>query len=315
MSILLSLAKMKNLVREKSKEFHVPPQQLYSLYGLEELLKRLSDSPYKEYLVIKGGYLLTSVFGLDNRTTKDLDASVKDLSLDRETIEAIGAYLESPYPDGKVHFKVTTIKDSRENFEYSGFNMRLHFINESAVIPLDLDITTGEKILPTPETKIPLIFSEGEISFQAYPAEQILSDKLYTTLAYGAIDDTNSRAKDLYDLYYLSTFHEQIDYAAVKQSIEATKKQRGDQIEPSDYMQILDQLESSPRQQAYWEKYQLDHAYAIGVPFAKGFEAARSVIKQAYPELEKGAKRSNELESGPSHSVHRRIEPERGRSR
>ena len=80
-------------------------------------------------------------------------------------------------------------------------------------------------------------------------------------------------------------------------------------------MQILDQLESSPRQQAYWEKYQLDHAYAIGVPFAKGFEAARSVIKQAYPELEKGAKRSNELESGPSHSVHRRVDPERGRSR
>ncbi|WP_277489861.1 MULTISPECIES: nucleotidyl transferase AbiEii/AbiGii toxin family protein [unclassified Breznakia] len=39
----------------------------------ERFLERLSFSKYKENFVIKGGCLLSSIMGLDMRTTNDID--------------------------------------------------------------------------------------------------------------------------------------------------------------------------------------------------------------------------------------------------
>lgn len=51
---MLSEQKMKNLIDKKANETGLPKHQLYGLYGLEQLLLKLNDSPYKDNLILKG---------------------------------------------------------------------------------------------------------------------------------------------------------------------------------------------------------------------------------------------------------------------
>lgn len=60
---MLSEQKLKNLVNNKAKKFDIAPQQIYCLYGLEQLLIKINRSPYKKYFVLKGGYLLSATYG------------------------------------------------------------------------------------------------------------------------------------------------------------------------------------------------------------------------------------------------------------
>lgn len=75
---------MKHLVKTKAKKTGVPVQQLYGLFAMEQLLIKLNDSPYKEHLILKGGYVLSTTLGLNKRATRDLDTTVRNLSLSRE---------------------------------------------------------------------------------------------------------------------------------------------------------------------------------------------------------------------------------------
>lgn len=52
------LARLKN----KSKEQGIPLQQLLNLFCQEEFIRRLSGSNYKENLILKGGFLLYSMW-------------------------------------------------------------------------------------------------------------------------------------------------------------------------------------------------------------------------------------------------------------
>lgn len=66
-------ARMKNL----SKEKHISAQLLLQNYMMERLLERISQSRYKEYFIIKGGFLIAAMVGLDTRATMDIDATIK----------------------------------------------------------------------------------------------------------------------------------------------------------------------------------------------------------------------------------------------
>lgn len=120
-------------------------------------------------------------------------------------------------------FELIGIKETREAFEYNGYELKLHYINGKARFPISIDFTTGEDLIDVMESDvIPSLFDTSvQLTFPRYPLEQIIADKFYTTLAYGKEGDTNSRMKDLYDLYILSKSYDTIDYAKV---IEAVKK-------------------------------------------------------------------------------------------
>ena len=56
---------------------------------LERLLERISLSKYRQNFIIKGGFLISSIVGLDTRATMDLDATIKGLSLTQNSIKSI----------------------------------------------------------------------------------------------------------------------------------------------------------------------------------------------------------------------------------
>ncbi|OQO88260.1 hypothetical protein BH739_04690 [Enterococcus casseliflavus] len=265
---MLSEQKTKNLINKYAKEYDVLPQQLYSLYGLEQLLVKIDQSEYRNSFVLKGGYLLASIYGLSNRVTRDLDATIRHMALTEEKVQEFIRFIESPNDKGVQQFQLKKQKIIREKFEYDGYNLKFTFLNGKMKIPIEIDMTTGEQLLPLLEEQtIPLMFGEGSIHFPMYPLEQILSDKLYTTIAYGSIDDTNSRTKDLYDIYFLTKFNDKLSVETIGQSIQETLKQRNMNVPIREFQNILTTIETSPFQQKQWKNFEKENSYASGVSF------------------------------------------------
>ncbi|MDN6250806.1 MAG: nucleotidyl transferase AbiEii/AbiGii toxin family protein, partial [Tetragenococcus koreensis] len=225
---MLSEQKMKNLIDKKARETDLPKQQLYGLYALEQLLVKLNDSSYKDKLILKGGYLLATVYGLNNRVTRDLDITVRDTYLTEEMLINIADFVSTTDKNGEVHFELRGIRKTREEFDYNGYELKLLYKNGRTKFPISVDFTTGENLISIEEeNSLPLMFEEEKkLNFPSYTIEQILTDKFYTIIAYGKYDDTNSRMKDYYDIYLLSTIGKNIDYYAINNGLSRIMKQR-----------------------------------------------------------------------------------------
>ena len=78
-------SKMKDIAKKKG----VPAQQVQQQYLLEEILKAIAVSNYKDSFILKGGYLIGQIIGLDKRTTMDLDVTLKGITLNIDTLISV----------------------------------------------------------------------------------------------------------------------------------------------------------------------------------------------------------------------------------
>ncbi|PRY73917.1 nucleotidyl transferase AbiEii/AbiGii toxin family protein [Alkalibacterium olivapovliticus] len=280
--------KMKQLVKTKAKETGLPPQQLYGLFAMEQLLIKLNDSPYKDHLILKGGYVLATTLGLDRRATRDLDTTVRGFHLDKEKMEEIADFITQSNQKAS-QFELVGIKETREAFDYNGYELKLLYINGKARFPISVDFTTGEDLLDVEELEvIPSLFDTSvELTFPRYPLEQIIADKWYTTLAYGKEGDTNSRMKDLYDLHVLSKSYDTIDYSYVVEAVKKTMTQKNNHITPDEYDSIINFLQSSEQQKLTWKNYQRLYPFARELQFNDVMESVKWISNQLEASLGK----------------------------
>lgn len=59
------------------------------MFFFEHVLMRLEKSRYKNNIILKGGLLLAFIVVDDERTTKDMDATLKNIPLNKESIRSI----------------------------------------------------------------------------------------------------------------------------------------------------------------------------------------------------------------------------------
>ena len=134
-------AKASNL----SKKTNIPNKYLIQNFMFETLLKRISMSIYKDKFIIKGGLLLSSIFGVNLRSTMDLDTTIKGLPLDRDTITKVINEIISIDLDDNVNLEIENIKDIKEEL-YSGVEVNLKANFDGLKTNLMIDITTGDVI-------------------------------------------------------------------------------------------------------------------------------------------------------------------------
>ena len=111
----------------------------------EALLKRISVSEYKDKFIIKVGLLLSSIFGVNLRSTMDLDTTIKGLPLNMQTIENVFNKIISIDLADNVKLKIENIKDIRLEGEYSGFNVNLKWNEINKDILRKAIINTSKK--------------------------------------------------------------------------------------------------------------------------------------------------------------------------
>ena len=170
-------------------------------YMLERLLERISLSKYKNNFIIKGGFLVSAIVGLDTRATMDLDTTIKGVTLTHEAIISIFKEVCAIQIDDDVQFETVSVADIRETDDYPGIRVSLKASYPPISVPLAVDITTGDMITSREiEYTFSMLFDDRSINIFAYNLETLLAEKLDTVLSRNI---ANTRPRDYYDIYIL----------------------------------------------------------------------------------------------------------------
>lgn len=269
---------LKALIKNLAKEKCISAQLVLQNYMLERFLERISLSSYRDNFIIKGGFLIASMVGLDTRATMDMDATIKGYPVKEDSIrKMIEEILGIPIEDG-ITFRLQSIHEIREDDEYSGYRASLIAEYGRMAVPLKLDITSGDKITPREiEYSYKLMWENRSISILAYNLSTILAEKLETILSRA---DQNTRPRDYYDVYILTKLQrENIDDKTLSLALSATAEKRGSAHLLSQFRDILSTVKSSSIMKIRWENYQKDFDYAKGIEFEECCNAIISLLE------------------------------------
>ena len=270
---------LKAIVKNIAKEKNISAALVLQNYMLERFLERVSLSRYRENYIIKGGFLIASMVGLDSRATMDMDATIKGYPVDENTIQKMIEEIISIPVDDSILFRLKSIKEIREGDEYTGYRVALSADYEKMAVPLKLDITTGDKITPSEiEFSYKLMMEERSISVLAYNLSTILAEKLETIISRG---DQNTRPRDYYDVFILSKLKtDNVEMQDLKDAFFATTKKRGSTDVVNNYKAIMEVVRKSEVMKRQWNDYRKEFEYASGIEFEDTCDTVISLMNQ-----------------------------------
>ena len=254
------MAKSKNL----ATRYNITPNEVLQNYMFERILERLSISKYKNKnnFILKGGLLLSSIMGIDTRTTMDMDTCVKGIDLtDAELYEILNEILNINVEDN-VKFQITNSEPIRVENEYGGLKYNIIATFDNLKVNLSIDIATGDTITPREiEYNYKMLFEDRELQIMTYNIESIIAEKFQTVISRGIL---NSRMKDYYDLYYLITYKD-FSKEHLKQAITKTFEKRNTNL--NDIETTLSMINESSFTKDLWKNYARKHKYTENIKF------------------------------------------------
>lgn len=270
---------LKAFIKKKAVEKNISAQLVMQNYMLERLLERISLSPYKKNFILKGGFLISAIVGLDTRATMDLDTTIRGFALTHESVREIFTEICMIEVDDDVKFLIEDISDIRETDDYPGIRVSLKANYPPISVPLTVDVTTGDIITPKEiEYTFKLLFDDRTLSILAYNLETVLAEKIETVLSRST---ANTRPRDFYDIHIIHVLRgTECDKDILRQALERTTQKRGSSQVIQNFMDIIEEIKTSHQMQTHWEKYQKNFDYAKDISFADACETIQSIMTE-----------------------------------
>lgn len=200
--MIKTAVQLKALVKNKSNGNSNKANTLIRNYAMERFLERVSLSKYKNNIILKGGMLVSHLVGLDNRSTMDIDTTIKNYNLNKEDVLKMVEEIASIHLDDCIVFEIKDVDSIMDEHEYPGIRVKLECKLQNTRIPLKIDISTGDIITPKEISfTYKLMFEDRSIHILTYNIETVLAEKLETILSR---DIVNTRIRDFYDIAVLS---------------------------------------------------------------------------------------------------------------
>ena len=257
---------IKGAIRNISKKTGVNPNSLLQMCLFEGILEKLSKSKYSENFILKGGLLISSLIGIDMRSTMDMDTTIRGIPLNEEFITKILNEILAIEIDADIEYKLIKLSPIRQEDVYEDFCASISCIFGKINATLNIDITTGDVITPREMNySYSKILEEGTIPIMTYTIETILAEKFETI---SSRNITTTRARDFYDLYMIySIYKDKIDKDILRKAIERTSKYRGSFETALQYKEIVELFRESETTKELWKKYTQNNPYAKDVDF------------------------------------------------
>ena len=259
-----SATQLKDWIKNKSKQSGVPTNVLLRSYMMERLLERVSLSPYRENIILKGGFLIAAMVGIDRRSTMDMDATMKGLPVNREEIENILREIISIEAGDGVTFEIQDIKNIHDISEYDDFRVSIRAAFHTIRADMKVDVTTGDAIIPCEiEYNYKLMFEDRSIPVMAYNLYTILAEKIETVLSRNV---TNSRGRDFYDVYILLSMNrETLSRPELLHALRVKAEERDSISDIETHAKHLSDIAASPEIAKIWAAYVRSYSYAKGI--------------------------------------------------
>ncbi len=258
--------KLRAKCHQLSKETGLSFNTVQTFYFLESIVEKIADSDENLNFIVKGGFLLSNVIGIKQRSTVDIDFLVRRMNLTEENIKnAFQRILHDDNDSGITH-EIQKIEQIRKDDEYGGFRITILCKLENIRQIIPIDIATGDPITPNDiHYKYKSIFGDKIFDICAYNLETILAEKIQTVYQKGIF---NSRSKDFYDLYIIKHLKQNsIDFQQLRKACINTFKYRNSDYDKADLIKILHSIKKSNTIRTRWKSYQKTFSYAQDISF------------------------------------------------
>ena len=267
---------IKGAIRNISKEKGVNPNSLLQMCLFEGILEKLSKSKYRENFILKGGLLISSLIGVDVRSTMDMDTTIKGIPVNEETITRIINEILDIEIDLEISYKLIKLTPIRNADVYEDFSASIECKFGKINARLNIDITTGDVITPR-EIKYSYskILEEGTIPIITYTIETILAEKFETI---SSRNITTTRARDFYDLYMIyNMYNNKINQEILVEAIAKTARQRGSLKAIRQYKEIVELFKINGTIKNIWDRYAKNNPYIKDIKFLDTVEVYEKI--------------------------------------
>ena len=267
-------AKIKNKSGGNSDKSHI----MLRIYLMERLLERVSLSKYRDNFVLKGGLLVSSLVGVDMRSTMDVDTTVKSLPLNKESAQKILEEIMAIDLEDGVVFRITKVQDIMEGHEYEGVRFMIECTMDKLKQTIKIDISTGDEITPRVIAyKLPLIIEDRSIDLWAYNLETLLPEKLETIMVRA---EANTRMRDFYDIHVLLKQDAvTVDRDTLKTAFYATCKRRESTGQIATIDNVINKLADDEVMKQQWDNYRKTNYYVGILEWDDVIESAKKLRK------------------------------------
>lgn len=275
---------LKTKVKEKAHTYNLEPQDIMQMYFFERLLYRISISKYKYNFILKGGLLLSAIFGDERRTTQDMDTMIKGLPMDIKELTKIITEIINIDCNDDIRFEVISSRDIRLEDIYGGLRIKLIGYKEHLQVPLSIDITVGDPITPRElEFKYKCMFDDAYINIMAFNLETIIAEKFETFITDNIM---NTRNKDFYDLYMiLDKYYDGLDKEQLVSAIKNTFERRNAEFNIDKIKSNFEAIKMSERLKHNFENFKLKKEYAKSISYEDIMNKVNIIIELLSKEL------------------------------
>ena len=273
-----SSKQLKDLIRNLSKEVGIEAHVLIRKYMMERFLERVSSSKYNGSFILKGGMLVAAFVGVEARATMDIDTTIKGIPVTIIDMERTITEISNIDLDDNVKFRIKKVSEIMDEAEYSGIRFSMDAVLDGAVIPLKIDISTGDVITPREIAySYKLMFEDRTIPIMTYPIETVLAEKLETVISRSI---TNTRMRDFYDIHILLK-SQNINADILALALERTAKKRGNFSLLENAESVLKIVKSDEDMKRLWNIYQKKFKYAGGYTWDEVIHSVRELSIEA----------------------------------
>lgn len=273
-----TLKQIKDLINNLAKKKSINAQILLRSYMMERLLERIAISSYKDNFVLKGGMLVSSLVGVESRSTVDMDTTIKRKEVTLKSIRTAFEDIIAIDMDDGIDMNIRKIDEIRDEADYSGFRVSIDASLERAKIPLKVDITTGDQITPNEVIHMyQLLLEDRSIEILSYNIETVLAEKIETIITRSTV---NTRMRDFYDVYILYKVQiENINLNILSEALTGTSKSRRTDHVIQNGDQIIEDVLVSDIMSQNWTRYQKKYSYASDISWEEIGDSVRLLWK------------------------------------
>ncbi len=267
--------KLKNILIEKDIEFN----SAMRFYMYDRFIERLAKSEYKDNFILKGGFCISTLFGIDNRSTMDIDTAIKNANLsEKNIIKMINEIINIDLNDN-VNFKIYRTEQIREENDYGGIRVTITFNLDNIKDSFHLDIVAGDAIYPGPQIYGYKSLISGQVyKVWVYSIETMLAEKIETIFSRL---ETSGRLKDFYDVYLIYKFYfNKLNKDSFRKAIDKTFENRNF---TEDLEKCLDVVRNSELLKKRWISYSNKNDYARNIKYEDTINSLQAFIDILVP--------------------------------
>ncbi len=244
----------------------IDPGQATRLFWLSYFCYVISKSKDTNNLVLKGGFLIASLEGLDNRTTVDIDVDLIDMDLTDKFIKEWITELNTIANKDGIEIKLWNSRRQNQQTKFTGYGLKVLITiieNRRYKFYIDIDIASHdnaeEHII---QRKIKFDNLDKECTLWTYRYESILAEKI---MALVEKDEKGHvpRYKDIYDLFLFSLIVDDRQPKKDKASSNAKDifDRSGRNFNISAVLDVLNRYRNDCDKEKQWDIYIKDNNY------------------------------------------------------